>query len=343
MLTAPRLAPYTCPVKPIRGGLAWGLGVALLLAILPATSWATYPGANGRIAYTGFPASSRDGDIFSILPNGSGLLQLTDNSLDEGDASWSANGHDITYIRAVPGRYQVFKMDADGQDQVQVTHDNGIDDGPQFSPNGRRIIYSKDNLPTADRHNPRRVSIFTIRPDGTDKRLLVHGGYATWPEYSPDGKRIVFVGSPEGRHADGIWTIDSDGSRPHRLTNPAADHPGQYIYDEYPDWSPDGRHIAFLRCNGEYSIHGCGGDVYLIRADGSYEHPIKAISGENPPAFSPRGNRIALTAFQNDGDCGDIYTISLSGSDRRAITHNCDDPGQGAVAAKPNWQPIPPP
>ena len=60
-------------MKPIRGGLLSGLGVALLLAIVPATSWATYPGANGRIAYTEAPGESDphggyDGEIFTVPP-----------------------------------------------------------------------------------------------------------------------------------------------------------------------------------------------------------------------------------------------------------------------------------
>ena len=103
-------------MKPIRGGLLWGLGVALLLAILPATAWATYPGANGRIAYAGYPGQhATDDDIFTILPNGSGVRQLTDDAVGESDPSWSADGRRLTYVSVAPGRPQVFTMRADGE------------------------------------------------------------------------------------------------------------------------------------------------------------------------------------------------------------------------------------
>jgi Tol biopolymer transport system component len=300
----------------------------------PSAAVATYPGGNGRIAYVGPPASmARDNDIFSVRANGLGPRQLTDNSFDEGDPSWSADGKRLAYIRAVPGRYQVFKMSADGKNQTQVTHDNGIDATPGFSPSGHRIIYSKDNLPTAGSHNPRRVSIFTIRPDGTKKRVLVHGGYAVSPEYSPNGKRIVFAGHPDRSHTNGIWTIRSNGSHPRRLTDPGRSD----SYDAAPDWSPDGHHVVFVRC-AHGSSEGCQGHVHTMRPNGSHQHPLLGANGV-APVYSPAGNRIAL-AIGAQG-CGDIYTLARAGSDPRAVTHFCDDPSSGLYATMPTWQPVP--
>ena len=68
-------------VKPIRGGLLSGAAL-LLLALSPAASWATYPGAEGRIAYTGYPSGGpfNDYDINSVLPDGSSLRRLTTNT-----------------------------------------------------------------------------------------------------------------------------------------------------------------------------------------------------------------------------------------------------------------------
>ena len=188
--------------------------------------------------------------------------------------------------------------------------------------------------------HPRRVSVFTIRSNGSDPRRIVTG-FVRAPEYSPDGKRIAFEGQPKGTRANayGIWTVKPNGSHLRRLTDP-----GNRFSDQYPDWSPDGRHIAFERCDVN-STHGCDGTVYLVRADGTNERPIRAISGDNPPAFSPTGNRIALTAYLTEDVCSDLDTMSLTGVTHPYITHNCDDlpGGGGGFAAQPTWQPIPPP
>jgi len=308
----------------------------LLLALSPAISSATYPGANGRIAFAGYPGPyATDNDIYTVLPSGSAVRQLTDNSVGDFDPSWSADGQRLAFVSIASGRYQVFTMRADGGNRVRVTHDNGDDDSPGFSPNGRRIVYAKDHR--------RRISIFKIRTDGTDKRLLFQGGYVTSPRYSPNGKRIVFEGIPKHRQSHGyaIWTIHSDGSHLRRLTDPGDSH---YDFDEYPDWSPDGSHIAFFRCIE--STHSCDGDIYLMRSDGFYEHAINRVSGENPPAFSPGGGRIALTGYFSEELCSDIYTIPLTGSPSHLVTHNCEDinnGGPGGFAAQPSWQPIPQP
>jgi TolB protein len=226
-------------------------------------------------------------------------------------------------------------MGTHGQGEVRVTHDNGDDDSPSFSPNGRRIAYSKDNLSSVGPDNPRRVSIFTIRTDGTGKRLLVQGGSVASPQYSPDGERVVFQGRPKGHTKWGLWTVRSHGSHLRRLTDPGKTRD----YDETPDWSPDGRHIVFLRCDIN-TVHGCDGSVYRMRADGSYQRPVRLIAGEVAPAYAPSGGRLVLMTFKNDGDCSDLYKMSLAGVTQGYVTDNCDKPSEGRTATQPSWQPV---
>jgi TolB protein len=316
------------------------IALAMIAILSPSAGHGAYPGTNGPIAFAGRPLTESDYNIFTVLPSGLGLQQLTDNAVSEYEPSWSPDGQRLAYIRGVPGTrggYQVFKMNASGKNQTRVTHDNGIDSSPGFSPNGRRLVYAKDNSEVVDDDTPRRVSIFKIRPDGTKQRRLVTG-FVRAPQYSPDGNRIVFEGIPKGKdqRSYGIWTVDPDGSHLRRLTHPESSA------DQDPDWSPDGRHIVFLRCNVD-SIHGCDYDsyVYLMRANGSYKHPISPISNLAAPAYSPAGGRIAL-AIVGGENCSDIYTITTSGSDPRGVTHNCDNP-QGGHVAQPSWQPIPQP
>ena len=73
-----------------------------------------------------------------------------------------------------------------------------------------------------------------IRPDGTDRRMLVKD--AGQPAWSPDGKMLAFLrvrsGNPD------IYTINADGSGERRLTSDSGE-------DVDAAWSPDGKLIAF--------------------------------------------------------------------------------------------------
>jgi hypothetical protein len=115
------------------------------------------------------------------------------------------------------------------------------------------------------------------------------------------------------------------------------------------DWRPDGGRILFSRCELLYGY--CYHHRFrVVRPDGSHEHRLTTLAAG---VYSPSGRRSTAyqwTASGLHGDnvvCSDIYTISLAGSDRRVVTHNCEDyfrhGGFGAFAYQPNWQPIPQP
>jgi Tol biopolymer transport system component len=169
---------------------------------------------------------------------------------------------------------------------------------------------------------------------GDLKRLMT--GFVRGPAIAPSGKRIVFEGIPTGKPKTsyGLWTIRRDGSHLQRLTRPAAS-----VYDETPDWSPDGRDVAFLRCRTDASTHGCIGSLEVVAADGAHRHPIRAVVGEAYPAYAPNGARIALTSGSES--CSGIFTVNTAGGDPREVTHYCDPPGHGGFASAPSWQPLP--
>jgi Tol biopolymer transport system component len=316
-------------VKPIRGVLLSAVGAALLLlAVPPAISWATFPGANGRIAYVFYGQHSDPHGIFTVLPNGSGVQQLTDGG---GNPSWSADGRLIAFRRSDGEAAQVWTMRADGTHERQVT-DDGVEDkaNPGFSPSGRRIVYTTGSYYGGG-------SIFKVRPDGTKKRRIVgpiDGSFPATAVFSPAGRRIAFEGAPKGRR-QGIWKVKPDGSHLRRLTKP-----GRYAYDLL-DWSPDGRLILFYRC--QWGIHECDGDTWAIRPDGSHERQFNG-GGE----YSPAGDRFVGAGGDYDNvshsyNCLDIYTRRIDGTDYRQLTNNCADWSSADYAYDPSWQPIPQP
>ena len=216
------------------------------MLVIPATAGATWPGANGRIAYVGIGTVQ---GIDSIRPDGSGHRVLTRDR--DREPSWSADGRRIVFVRdkewnAGSSFNQVVTMRADGQDQTRVTHDGKPDFSPSFSPDGQRIVY----VDTGGRD----VSLATIHTDGTHRDVLLRlkfsiaspGPQSVSPTYAPSGRRIVFAGVVErrnGLHREAIWSIRTDGSHLHRLTTawrePRRSADSECI-DVFPYWAPDG-------------------------------------------------------------------------------------------------------
>jgi dipeptidyl aminopeptidase/acylaminoacyl peptidase len=114
--------------------------------------------------------------------------------------------------------------------------------------------------------------IYIMGADGSSlTRITNDESTQSWsPSWSPDGARITFSSSRDGRNQ--IYVIGVDGSNPTRLTvNPASDY--------NPAWSPDGTKIAFTRRAVGNS------DIYVIDVDGS--NPTRWI-GRISPGFARR-------------------------------------------------------
>ena len=171
-------------------------------------------------------------------------------------------------------------------------------------------------------------SIRTIGVDGTDSRRIV-AGRLDGPTYSPSGKGIAFVGKVRGKKKPGLWSVRPDGSRLRRLAK------GSSLND--PDFSPDGRHIAFARSSISLKLQ-----IRVIRADGSRERGIPGTAFAAEPAHAPAGDRLAVAVSggpPSPPPCVDVYTIAPDGTDQRRVTQNCKV-GVGPQAASPSWQPL---
>jgi Tol biopolymer transport system component len=285
--------------------------VALGAASQPAK--ATYPGAtNGRIAF-GMNVNGNV-DVYTALPNGNDLRRLTTDPGFDACAAYSGDGQRIAYCSGQGGGpVQVWTMRQNGTDKQQVTHMSAAAIFPDFSPDGSKIVF--DGRSTGD--------IYVIGSDGHGLTQLTSGeGRNSFPAFSPDGSKIAFISNRTGSWQ--VWVMNADGSDQTQLTSDAQPK------DQVPDWSPDGSRIAYLAdTHGSLDVSPSWGDIWVMNADGSDQHPITHDATDYGTAWSPDGMRIATL----DRPSATVYTLSAAdGSDRQAVH-------PGGPQFVPGWQP----
>jgi hypothetical protein len=326
---------------------------AVLALVLPCAAEAAYPGANGRLAFTvevwhpppppdpippeyphpGLPiepvlVSSR---IVSVTPNGRRKRRLHTVPVGTGpyygspEPAFSPDGQRIAFDE----RGQLAIMRHDGTGLRMLPRQSDRDYGPAWSPTGRRLAFSG--------YRPCPLycwTLYVVRSDGTGLREM-RPYEAQRPAWSVRG-RIAFLNNDDQYRMtigprDGLYSIRPDGTRLRRLFG------GFVALGSEPDWSPDGRRLAF-RARSR---------IVTMNADGSGRRAItEAGRGFRHPAWSPDGKYIAVVG--GDPETGDhgLYVMRPNGRGVRRIVVGRRKTSRGELTewqqfGPPSWQPLP--
>ena len=218
----------------------------------------------------------------------------------------TTNGR-IVFGADVGGNIDLYSTLPDGQAAHRLTEDLAFDACPAWSADGKRIAWCH-----GIRASGGVIEIWTMKANGEDKRQVTHvGGRMAFPDFSPDGTRLVFTGRLPGGTNDDIWLVDADGTNLVQLTN----DPG---FDGSPAFSPDGNRIVFTSTRSEGT-----GQVFVMNADGTAQTQLTfdPVFKDQTPDWSPDGSRISYAA----GDPGDILVMNADGSDQHTVVSGPTD------------------
>jgi serine/threonine protein kinase len=213
------------------------------------------------------------------------------------------------------GDFEIFLINADGSDLVQLTSNASADFAPAWSPDGSQIVFTSTTDGDAE--------IKVMNADGSGVRQITDNAAAdTAPSWSPDGAWIAFASNRGGTYD--VWIMRPDGSDVRQVTESPVDALG-------PTWSADGRRIGYyVRVNNNSDTT----DLYVIElASGAVTRLTANTVLDQWLEWSPDGLRLAFDSDRDSGTRFDLYVLDLATGELRQITSD------NADNIEPAWQP----
>ncbi len=155
---------------------------------------------------------------------------------------WSPDGSTLVYVAQRDGDYNIYAIDIKGGEEIQLTFEEGLDDGPDFSPDGSFIYYNS--------MQSGKMEIWRMNVYGGEQTQLTNDEFSNWfPHPSPDGKYLVYLAYLEQQGAahppmkDVVLQL-------YRLDNGEIETLSRFTGGQgtinVPSWSPDGKKFAFV-------------------------------------------------------------------------------------------------
>jgi len=227
--------------------------------------------AQTRIAFT------RDGRVWTVDSDGANVIPVTPSGMSP---QWLPSGRALVYNVLDGARDPLMVIDlSTGAQRVLTSGPNMQHFSPAVAPDGRTVAFARASENGTD--------LFTIPLEGgAPRRVTVgRGRISVQPSFSPDGQRLVFSSDRSGYND--VYISDVDGTNVEVLN--AATY-GDRSNRTGPDWSPDGRLVAFQSLNG---------NAKQIMTLNLRDQTVRAVATEGrnaDPSWAPDSRHLVFTS-----------------------------------------------
>jgi len=231
--------------------------------------------------------------------------------------TWGPDSEELIYSMAG----SLWRQTLGTRDATQLTDGPGYDYQPDWSPDGKSVVYvsyQKDAM---------ELWLLDLAR-GKTKQLTSGGAVNVEPRWSRDGKKIVWVSTQYNKHFHVFMADVKDGALENvvRLTGETKSSLPRYYYSEYdmeinPVWTRDGKEILFVSNRGH--IHGTGGFWRMKAEPGAEAREIhyEETSWKARPDFSPDGSRMVYSSYLGR-QWHNLWVLPADGGDAFPVTYD---------------------
>ncbi|MCI0708999.1 MAG: VWA domain-containing protein [Chloroflexi bacterium] len=205
----------------------------------------------------------------------------------------------IAFASDRDGDSEIFIMNGDGTNVVQLTFNEVTDDKPSWAPGGSQLAFESNLDGDYD--------IYIMNDDGSNITKLTDNDFDDWgPSWSADGSMIAYHGTGDGDIE--IYVMNADGSNSRQLTT------NNIATDRSPEWSPDSTLLVY------FSDESGGREIYTVNINnGSITRITTDEWYDGHPDWSPDGTLFAFSSTRTSAN-SEIFTMSVDGSNKRRLT-----------------------
>lgn len=268
-----------------------------------------------------YPAFSQDGktlafvrsssrattDLYLLTLDGGATRRLTFDNTSILGLAWTSNGREIVFASRRGGSiYSLWRIPAAGGTPERLLTIGQSVVSPAISRQGAHLAYTQ----TLDDQNIWRLELDATGRAGAATSLISSTLDDNGPDYSPDGRKVVFASNRPGGF--GIWVCDRDGANPVQLIDR-----GPYLTGT-PRWSPDGRWIAFDSRSNDAGHEG-NADIYVVSAEGGQPRRLTSEPAEDvTPSWSRDGKWIYFGSTRSG--VMQIWKVPVEGGQAAQVT-----------------------
>jgi TolB protein len=242
--------------------------------------------------------------------------------------AWSPDSKSVVYSMA--GALWLQRVDSD--EAEQLTAGPGYDYQPDWSSDGRWVVYVK--------YDKSAMELWVLDLESRQAHALTNAGAVNVePRFSPDGKQIAFVSTTyngrfhifAGRFEAGTLTDVQRFTGENRSSLPRYYYSG-FDHEISPAWSPDGKELLYVSNRGH--LYGTGGFWRMKAEPGAEAREIhyEETTWKARPTFSPDGKRIVYASYVGQA-WHQLWVMPAQGGDPFPLSYGDFD------NINPRWSP----